>query len=117
VSLTTLPLLALALVGWTRQDLPDDPQVKWPSIEFSMSEPVERVWTDSSSVRLHPLDLARWAESASFPVTAEFVRAHQDRLVRCRLLHGSIIIEVRPGSGTPAMPVALDHRFRAETAH
>lgn len=117
VALTTLPLLALVFVGWTRRDLPDDPRLRWPSIEFSMSEPVERKWIDSTSVRLHPVDLARWAEAAGFPVTAAFVRTHQDRLVRCRLLHGSIIIEVFPGPETPALPVSLDHRFRAEPAH
>jgi hypothetical protein len=112
-ALAFIPALALAYVSLSRADLPTDPRVVWPSIEFSCSEPVRREWISPTSVRLHPSDLARWADAAKFPSLADFVHAHGQRLIRCRREHNALVLEVRTGPGDPPPPKQLDHRFRA----
>jgi hypothetical protein len=108
-----VPVIALAYASLTRADLPHDPRVVWPSIEFSQDEMACREWISPTSVRLHPDDLARWADSAKFFNLADFIRTHGHRLVRCRREQNALVLEVRTAPGDPEPPARLDHRFRA----
>jgi hypothetical protein len=112
-AIACIPAVALAYISLTRADLPHNPRVVWPSIEFSQDKTACREWTSPTSVRLHPDDLARWADGAKFFNLAAFIRTHGHRLVRCRREHNALVLEVRTAPGDPAPPASLDHRFRA----